>query len=35
MLLSLLAKIGAVVAATPFSIHWFFDESECPESLLK
>lgn len=35
MLLSLLAKIGAVVAATPFSWQWFFDEPECPESLIK
>ena len=35
MFLDLLAKIGAAVAATPFSIHLIFDEPECPKSLIK
>ena len=35
MLLSLLAKIGAAAAATPFSLHFIFDEPECPKSLIK
>ena len=34
-MLALLAKIGAAVAATPFTIHWFLDEEECPKSLIK
>lgn len=35
MLLSILAKIGAAVAATPFTLRWVFDEEECPKSLIK
>lgn len=35
MLLDLLAKIGAAVAATPFTVHIVFDEPECPKSLIK
>lgn len=35
MLVNLLAKIGLAVAATPFTVHWFFDEEECPKSLIK
>ena len=35
MLLNLLAKIGLATAATPFTIHLFFDEPECPKSLIK
>lgn len=35
MLLDLLAKIGAAVAATPFTLGVFFDEVECPKSLIK
>ena len=35
MLISLLAKIGAAVAATPFTVYVVFDEPECPESLIK
>ena len=31
----ILAKIGAAVAATPFTVHWIFDEPKCPKSLLK
>lgn len=34
-MLELLAKIGASVAATPFTVRWFFDETKCPESLIK
>lgn len=34
-MLELLAKLGAAVAATPFSTHWIFDEPECPKSLIK
>lgn len=34
-MLDLLAKIGAAVAATPFSTWWIFDEEECPKSLIK
>lgn len=34
-MLALLAKIGAAVAATPFSIDWILDEPECPKSLIK
>ena len=30
-----LAKIGAAVAATPFTFLFFFDETECPKSLIK
>lgn len=35
MFLDLLAKIGAAVAATPFTLYFLFDEPECPESLIK
>ena len=35
MFLELLAKIGLSVAATPYTTYWFFDEPECPESLIK
>lgn len=35
MFLDLLAKIGAAVAATPFTFHYVFDEEECPKSLIK
>jgi len=35
MLLDLLAKIGEVVAATPFTFIAVFDEPECPKSLIK
>lgn len=31
----LLAKLGAAVAATPFTLLVFFDEEECPKSLIK
>ncbi len=34
-MLSLLAKLGAAVAATSFTVHWVFDEPECPKSLIK
>lgn len=34
-MLNLLAKLGSAVAAAPFSIHWIFDEEECPKSLIK
>ena len=34
-MLELLAKIGELVAATPFSLYWIFDEEECPKSLIK
>ena len=34
-MLELLAKLGAAVAATPFTVHWLLDEPECPESLIK
>lgn len=35
MLLGLLAKVGALVAATPFTIVFLMDEEECPKSLIK
>ncbi len=31
----LLAKLGATVAATPFTLLIFFEEEECPKSLIK
>lgn len=31
----LLAKLGAAVAATPFTLLIFFEEEECPKSLIK
>lgn len=34
-MLNLLAKLGTAVAATPYTVHWFFDEPECPKSLIK
>lgn len=34
-MLSLLAKLGAAVAATPFTLGFVFDEEECPKSLIK
>ncbi len=34
-MLGILAKIGAAVAATPFTLYWVFDEDECPKSLIK
>ena len=34
-MLALLAKIGAAVAATPFTLFWMFDEDNCPKSLIK
>lgn len=34
-MLELLAKLGAAVAATPFTLLIVFDEEECPKSLLK
>ncbi len=34
-MLSLLAKLGAAVAATPFTVMFVFDEPECPKSLIK
>ena len=34
-MLDFLAKIGAAVAATPFTVLWLFDEDECPKSLVK
>ncbi len=30
-----LAKIGAVVGAASFTLLFFFDEPECPKSLIK
>lgn len=34
-MLALLAKIGAAVAATPFTLGIILDEPECPKSLIK
>lgn len=34
-MLEFLAKIGAAIAATPFTVMWIFDEEECPKSLIK
>ena len=34
-MLNLLAKLGAAVAAAPFTVQWFFYEEECPKSLIK
>lgn len=31
----LLAKLGAAVAATPFTLLIFFEEEKCPKSLIK
>lgn len=35
MFLDLLAKVGEMVAATPFTLLYVFDEEECPKSLIK
>ena len=34
-MLNFLAKIGAAIASTSFSIEWILDEPECPKSLIK
>lgn len=34
-MLSLLAKLGAAIAATPFTLIFIMDEEECPKSLIK
>lgn len=34
-MLELLSKLGAAIAATPFTLLFYFDEPECPESLIK
>lgn len=34
-MLELLSKLGAAVAATPFTFLFLLDEPECPKSLLK
>ena len=34
-MLNLLAKLGAAGAAAPFTIVFYFDEEECPKSLIK
>ena len=34
-MLAIIAKIGALIAATPYSIWWGLDEAECPKSLIK
>lgn len=34
-MLEFLAKIGLATASTPYTTFWFFDEPECPESLIK
>lgn len=34
-MLEILAKIGAAVAATPFTLVFLMDEEECPKSLIK
>jgi len=34
-MLEFLAKLGLAVSATPYTILYFFDEPECPESLIK
>ncbi len=34
-MLELLSKLGAAIAATPFTLFLVFDEPECPESLIK
>ena len=34
-MLEILAKIGAAVAATPFTLIFIMDEEECPKSLIK
>ena len=34
-MLGIIAKIGAAVAATPFTVLWFYDETDCPKSLIK
>lgn len=34
-MLELLSKLGAAVAATPFTFLVLLDEPECPKSLLK
>ena len=35
MFLDSLAQVGEIVAATPFTLGFFFDEEECPKSLIK
>ena len=34
-MLEFLAKLGLSVAATPYTFLFLFDETECPESLIK
>ncbi len=34
-MLNLLAKIGLVFAGSTASVFWFFEETKCPESLIK
>lgn len=34
-MLEIFAKIGAAVAATPFTLLFLMDEEECPKSLIK
>ena len=34
-MLEFLAKIGLATAATPYTFLYYFDEPECPESLIK
>ena len=35
MLLEFLAKIGLATASSTYSVWWYFDEPECPKSLIK
>ena len=34
-MLEFLAKIGLATASTSYTTMWYFDEPECPESLIK
>ena len=34
-MLEFLAKIGLATASTPYTLWYYFDEPECPESLIK
>ena len=34
MFLDFLAKLGLATASTSYTLLWYYDEEECPESLL-
>lgn len=34
-MLEFLAKLGLAFGTTTYTTYWYFDEPECPESLIK